>query len=77
MNEKNGVVHERVDAVDETVLMALREGHQSLGNLGVLARLNYHTCRQRLNKLLRYNYLAKPGYGEYALSEKGRRFVRR
>jgi len=75
MNEKNGVVHERVDAVDETVLMALREGHQSLGNLGVLARLNYHTCRQRLNKLLRYNYLAKPGYGEYALSEKGRRFV--
>ncbi len=75
MNKKDDVVHERVDAVDETILLALREGSQSLGNLSTLAGLKYNTCRQRLNKLLRYNYLAKPKYGEYALSEKGRRFI--
>ena len=75
MDEKVVVVRERVDAVDETILLALRECPQTLSNLPVLAELNYNTCRQRLNKLLRYNYLAKPRYGEYALSEKGRRFV--
>ena len=68
-------MNERVDAVDETVMLALKEGQKSLGNLSTLAGLKYNTCRQRLNKLLRYNYLAKPKYGEYALSEKGRRFV--
>ncbi len=75
MNKRDDVVRERVDAVDETILMALREGSQGLGNLSTLAELNYNTCRQRLDKLLRYNYLAKPRYGEYALSEKGRRFI--
>ena len=75
MNKRDEVVRMRVDAVDETILLALKEGQQSLGNLSTLAGLNYHTCRQRLNKLLRYNLLAKPKYGEYALSEKGRRFV--
>jgi len=75
MNKRDDVIRERVDAVDETILMALREGSQGLGNLSTLAGLNYNTCRQRLNKLLRYIYLAKPKYGEYALSEKGRRFV--
>ncbi|MFC2122685.1 hypothetical protein ACFLRP_03265 [Bacteroidota bacterium] len=75
MKERDGVVRKRVDAVDETILMALKEGQQSLGNLSTLSGLNYHTCRQRLNKLIRYNFLAKPGYGEYALSEEGRRFV--
>ena len=71
MNKRDEVVRMRVDAVDETILLALKEGQQSLGNLSTLAGLNYHTCRQRLNKLLRYNLLAKPKYGEYALSEKG------
>ncbi len=75
MNRKDDVVRERVDVVDETILLALREGSQSLGNLSTLAGLNYNTCRQRLEKLLKYNYLAKPKYGEYALSEKGRRSV--
>ena len=75
MKENNGVVHERIDAVDETILMALRDGRQSLGNVSTLAGLNYHTCRQRLNKLLRYNYIARPRYGEYALTGKGRQFV--
>jgi len=66
---------ERLDAVDETILLALKEGQQSLANLSTLANLNYHTCRQRLNKLIRYNYLGKPGYGQYALTDKGKRFV--
>ncbi|MFC2019795.1 hypothetical protein ACFLU4_07630 [Chloroflexota bacterium] len=69
------MVLERIDVVDENILLALREGPQSLSRLHSLAGLNYHTCRQRLDKLLRYSYLAKPHYGEYALSEKGRRFV--
>jgi len=75
MSKRDDVVRTRIDAVDETILLALKEGQQSPGNISTLADLNYHTCRQRLNKLLRYNYLAKPGYGEYALSEKGRRFI--
>jgi len=75
MGQKLEAVRERVDVVDETILLALREGPQSLNSLRVLAELNYHTCRQRLGKLLRYNYLAKPRYGEYALTEKGRQFV--
>ncbi len=66
---------ERLDAVDETILLALKEGQQSLANLSTLANLNYHTCRQRLNKLIRYNYLGKPGYGQYALTDRGKRFV--
>ncbi len=75
MDEKVVVVRERIDAVDETIILALKEGSQSLKSLSVLAGLKYNTCRQRLDKLLRYNYLVKPRYGEYALSEKGRRFV--
>ncbi len=75
MSKRDDVLRKRVDAVDETILIALREGSQGLGNINTLAGLNYHTCRQRLNKLLRYNYLAKPKYGEYALSEKGRSFI--
>jgi len=75
MSKRDDVVRTRIDAVDETILLALKEGQQSLGNISTLADLNYHTCRQRLNKLLRYNYLAKPGYGEYALSDNGRRFI--
>ena len=75
MSKRDDVVRTRIDAVDETILLALKEGQQSPGNISTLADLNYHTCRQRLNKLLRYNYLAKPGYGEYALSDNGRRFI--
>ncbi len=75
MNEKDGVLRKRMDVVDETILMALWEGTQSLATISTLARLNYNTCRQRLKKLLRYNYIARPKYGEYALSEKGRHFV--
>lgn len=75
MNQRNEVVRERLDAVDEVIMLALREGPQSLSNLCALTEVNYHTCRQRLAKLLRYNYLARPRFGEYALSEKGRRFV--
>jgi predicted transcriptional regulator len=75
MNEKFAVVRGRVDAVDETILLALKEGEQSLKNLHVLSGINYNTFRQRLDKLLRYKYIAKPGYGKYALTEKGKRFV--
>jgi len=75
MNEKNEVVRRKVDAVDETILLALKEGAQSLKNLHVLSGINYNTFRQRLDKLVRYDYIARPGYGKYALTEKGRRFV--
>ncbi len=75
MKKNSDVVRGRVDAVDETILLALKEGAQSLKNLHILSGINYNTFRQRLNKLLRYNLLAKPKYGEYALSEKGRHFV--
>jgi len=75
MKKKNDVVRERVDAVDETILLALKEGAQSHKNLRVLSGINYNTFRQRLEKLVRYSYIARPGYGKYALNEKGRRFV--
>jgi len=75
MNEKNGVVRRKVDAVDETILLALKEGAQSLKNLHVLSGINYNTFRQRLDKLVRYDYIARPGYGKYALTEEGKRFV--
>ena len=75
MNEKNEVVRRKVDAVDETILLALKEGAQSLKNLHVLSGINYNTFRQRLDKLVRYDYIARPGYGKYALTGKGRQFV--
>ncbi len=75
MSKRDDVVRGRVDAVDETILLALKEGAQSLKNLHVLSGINYNTFRQRLEKLVRYNYIARPGYGKYALSEKGRRFI--
>ncbi len=75
MKKKNDVVRERVDAVDETILLALKEGAQSHKNLRVLSGINYNTFRQRLEKLVRYNYIARSGYGKYALTEKGKRFV--
>jgi len=57
MKKKNDVVRERVDAVDETILLALKEGAQSHKNLRVLSGINYNTFRQRLEKLVRYNYI--------------------
>ena len=75
MKKKNDVVRERVDVVDETILLALKEGAQSHQNLRVLSGINYNTFRQRLEKLVRYNYIARPGYGKYALTEKGKKFV--
>jgi hypothetical protein len=53
----------------------LREGPQGLQSLTALAGINYNTLRQRIDKLSRYNYIAKPGYGKYSLTDKGRRFV--
>ena len=75
MKKKNDVVRERVDAVDETILLALKEGAQSLKNLHILSGINYNTFRQRLEKLVRYSHIARSGYGKYALIEKGKRFV--
>jgi len=49
MNEKNEIVRRKVDAVDETILLALKEGAQSLKNLHVLSGINYNTFRQRLD----------------------------
>ena len=65
----------KVDAMDEHLLLALREGPQGLQSLTALASINYNTLRQRVDKLIRYGYLAKPGYGKYSLTDKGRRFV--
>ncbi len=75
MNEKSVIVRRKVDAVDETILLALKEGARSLKNLHTLSGINYNTFRQRLEKLIRYGYIVKPGYGKYALSEKGKHFV--
>lgn len=75
MSKRDDVVRGRVDAVDETILLALKEGAQSLKNLHVLSGINYNTFRQRLEKLVRYNYIARPGYGKYGLTGKGRQFV--
>ncbi len=65
----------KVDAMDEHLLLALREGPQGLQSLTALAGINYNTLRQRVDKLIRYGYLAKPGYGKYSLTDKGRCFV--
>lgn len=75
MNKKNEVVRGRVDVVDETILLALKEGARSLKNLYGLSGINYNTFRQRLGKLIRYGYIVKPSYGKYALSERGKYFV--
>jgi predicted transcriptional regulator len=65
----------KVDAMDEHLLLALREGPQGLQSLTALVGINYNTLRQRIGKLSRYGYLAKPGYGKYSLTDKGRHFV--
>ena len=54
MNKRDEVVRERVDEADERIMLALREGPQSLSNLCGLSEINYHTGRQRLGKLIRY-----------------------
>ncbi|MFC1964390.1 hypothetical protein ACFLWG_00050 [Chloroflexota bacterium] len=51
MNEKNEAVRGKVDAVNETILLALKEGAQSLKNTHVLSGINYNTFRLRLYKL--------------------------
>ena len=68
-------MRETVDVTDEKILLTLREGPQGLKSLSDLANINYNTLRQRIGKLSRYGYISKPGYGEYALTGKGRQFV--
>ncbi len=68
-------MREIVDVMDEKILLALREGSQSLKSLSDLASINYNTLRQRIGKLSRYGYVSQPGYGKYSLTDKGRRFV--
>jgi hypothetical protein len=65
----------KLDAVDEQILLAMREGPRGLQSLATLSSINYNTLRQRIDKLIRYSYIAKPGYGEYGLTDKGRNFV--
>jgi len=68
-------MREIVDVMDENILLTLREGSQGLKSLSALADINYNTLRQRMGKLSRYGYISKPGYGEYALTGKGRQFI--
>lgn len=68
-------MHEKIDVMDGNIILALREGSQGLKSLSALASINYNTLRQRMGKLSRYGYISKPGYGEYALTGKGRQFV--
>lgn len=68
-------MRERLDVVDEHIMLALQEKPQMLGDLSGLTELRYVTLRQRLAKLQKYGYLAKPKYGQYALTDKGKRFV--
>ena len=54
MGQKLEVVRERLDVVDETVLLALREGSQSLNSLHVLAKLKLplaHRTHQNIHQL--------------------------
>jgi hypothetical protein len=49
MGQKLEVVRERLDVVDETVLLALREGSQSLNSF-----FNSLECHKKLNNYLAY-----------------------
>ena len=49
----------KVDAMDEHLLLVLREGPQGLKSLSSLAGINYNILRQRIAKLGRYDYLGK------------------
>jgi len=68
-------MRETVDVMDENILLALREEPQGLKSLSALAIINYNTLRQRIAKLSRYGYVSKPRYGQYGLTDKGRRSV--
>ena len=68
-------MREKVDVMDENILLVLKEGPQGLKRLSALAGINYNTLRQRMSKLSRYGYASKPGYGKYGLTDKGRQFV--
>ncbi len=68
-------MRETIDVMDENILLTLREKPQGLKSLSSFADINYNTLRQRIGKLSRYGYISKPGYGEYALTGKGRQFV--
>lgn len=60
MGKKFEVIPERLDAVDATIMLGLKEGAQSLKTHHVLSGINYNTFRQRLGKLVRYRYIARP-----------------
>ena len=45
MKNRDGVLNERVDAVDENILLTLKEGEQSLKNPHTLSRINHNTFR--------------------------------
>ena len=68
-------MHEKVDVMDENILLILKEGPQGLKRLSPLADINYNTLRQRMGKLSRYGYVSNPSYGKYGLTDKGRHFV--
>lgn len=68
-------MRERLDVVDEQIMLSLQEGPQGLLALSKIVPIKYYTLRQRFAKLQKYGYVAKPKYGHYALTDKGKRFV--
>ena len=68
-------MHEKIDVVDENIILALRGGPQGLKGLSSLADINYNTLRQRMGKLSRYGYICNPSFGKHGLTDKGRHFV--
>ncbi len=41
MNDRDNVIRKRIDAVDESIMLALKEAQQSLGNISRLVDLHH------------------------------------
>ncbi len=66
----------RIDEIDEGVLLALRDSPKKLKEIGALVK-SQRIAKRRIEKLLRYGLIKRIRQGVYALSSKGKAYVKK
>lgn len=66
----------RIDEIDEEVLLALKDSPEKLREIGLLVK-SERIAKRRTEKLLRYGLIKRIRQGVYALSSKGKAYVKK
>ncbi|MBA7491883.1 hypothetical protein ES702_02431 [subsurface metagenome] len=66
----------RTDEIDEEILLALRDSTKKLKEIGSLVK-SQRIAKRRIEKLLRYGLIKRIRQGVYALSSKGKNYIKR